>query len=412
MSMMDYHAIHGHDVSSFDLPSTHRLPTVSAAQALEDLEGDDSNFISTGLAALDASLRSGLDGSGPAGIRKGHVTEVWGPPGAGKTALGLLPVASLSAAELYGFHRMPIERLRAVAGKEAAQAEDADSGCLDAFTHYTCPSLPHLIALLCRPTVSCIPPGTSLVVVDSLSALVNHSFPKHPETRTATDSKGSKGPSASARRLQVLQYIAGSLQKLAATRDLAVVVLTQCATKMQAERGATLIPAINASVWDQGMSTRLVLFRDWLQERSGVRGVHFVGIQKSDGKDTASLIDSIGAFTVEKTGLVAVDYDNTRPSRTLTSTPAQKRKLGDTDFEIADSDDEDYGWDDDEDLPPMPSQWQGSEDLLLVRPLESEDEQQQDEDEEPLDTGTEEDRCPSDVAEHADTEPNGPDRAG
>jgi hypothetical protein len=107
-----------------------------------------------------------------------------------------------------------------------------------------------------------------------------------------------------------------------------------------------------------------------------------------------------------------VDYDNTRPSRTLTSTPAQKRKLGDTDFEIADSDDEDYGWDDDEDLPPMPSQWQGSEDLLLVRPLESEDEQQQDEDEEPLDTGTEEDRCPSDVAEHADTEPNGPDRAG
>jgi len=51
----------------------------------------------------------------------------------------------------------------------------------------------------------------------------------------------------------------------------------------------------------------------------------------------------------------------------LPATPALKRKLVDTNFEIADSEDEDYGWNDgDEDtLPPMPSQWQGSEDILL-----------------------------------------------
>jgi len=87
--MMDYHAIHGHDISSFDLPSTHRLPTVSAAQALQDLEGDASNAIPTGLAALDASLSPGLDNVGHGGIQKGHVTELWGPPGAGKTAFGI-----------------------------------------------------------------------------------------------------------------------------------------------------------------------------------------------------------------------------------------------------------------------------------------------------------------------------------
>ncbi len=46
---------------------------------------------------------------------------------------------------------------------------------------------------------------------------------------------------------------------------------------------------------------------------------------------------------------------------------APKRKLGDTDFEIPDSDDEDYGWqgDDEDAMPDMPPQWQGSEDLLL-----------------------------------------------
>lgn len=192
----------------------------------------------------------------------------------------------------------------------------------------------------------------------------------------------------------MLQYIVGSLQKLAATRDLAVVVLTQCATKMQAERGATLIPAINASVWEQGMSTRLVLFRDWLQEEAETHGRHFAVIQKLHGKGTPALIESACPFRVDevstearpglqllipvKRGLVSVEYDSTQQSRTVTSTPAQKRKLGETDFEIADSDDEEYGWDDDEELPPMPSQWQGSEDILLTRNPESDEDDHQD----------------------------------
>lgn len=88
---------------------------------------------------------------------------------------------------------MPIERLRAVTGAGTGEAEEVGLGRLAGFTHYTCPSLPHLVALLCRPTASSIPPGTSLVVVDSLSALLNHAFPKLPETRPARDGTRSKG---------------------------------------------------------------------------------------------------------------------------------------------------------------------------------------------------------------------------
>lgn len=98
----------------------------------------------------------------------------------------------------------------------------------------------------------------------------------------------------------MLQYIVSSLQKLAATRDLAIVVLTQCASKVQAERGATLIPAINASVWEQAMSTRLLLFRDWLQVGSQTHGLHFVAIQKLNGKAMDASIDSACAFRVDK----------------------------------------------------------------------------------------------------------------
>jgi hypothetical protein len=105
-------------------------------------------------------------------------------------------LATLSDRSLFhldGFHRVPVERLRAAAGTGTGEGQEAGLDRLDGFAHYTCPSLPHLIALLCRPTASSIPPGTSLVVVDSLSALLNHAFPKLPEPRPARDGKGNKG---------------------------------------------------------------------------------------------------------------------------------------------------------------------------------------------------------------------------
>jgi hypothetical protein len=72
-------------------------------------------------------------------------------------------------------------------------------------------------------------------------------------------------------------------------------------------------------------------------------------------------------FFAHQTGLVAASFDSSESARIRSQGPALKRKLEETDFEVADSD-EDYGWAPDEDgdsMPPQPSQWQGSEDLLL-----------------------------------------------
>ncbi|EQB49912.1 hypothetical protein CGLO_10706 [Colletotrichum gloeosporioides Cg-14] len=346
--MENNHAFHEEDISSFDLPSTHRLPTVSAAQVLEDLDDDLSRHISTGIKRLDEALNSddSVDTSGSkrsGGILRGQVTEVWGPPGTGKTALGIQLVAS---ALREGQGAVWIAPIRS-AGKDSQR-------------------LPHLVALLCRPAAATIPTSTALVVIDSLSALVNHAFPKAPD-----------GPSLSAKRLQALQYIVGALQKLAATRNCAVVVLSQCATKMQSERSPTLIPSINAGVWEQGVSTRVVLFKDWVWKDSSPSSVSFAGVQKLDGKAEPDTMQSAAAFRVEAAGLIGVHYDTSQPSILLSRSPRTKRKLAEAGLEVPDSeDDEEYGWEreDDAALPGMPPQWQGSEDLLLGTQAESDDE--------------------------------------
>jgi hypothetical protein len=108
---MDYHAIHGHDRASFDTSDTRqshdashgsmpkltrevdRLPTVAASQVLDELQDHTSSLISTGLDNLDQALSGSAsvdaqDSTHQGGIKRGQVTEIWGPPGSGRTALG------------------------------------------------------------------------------------------------------------------------------------------------------------------------------------------------------------------------------------------------------------------------------------------------------------------------------------
>ncbi|KAI1767310.1 P-loop containing nucleoside triphosphate hydrolase protein [Hypoxylon sp. FL1150] len=396
---MDYHSVHGQDISSFDLTdltSTHRLPTVSAAQALEDLGSDPRRFVSTSLAALDQCLNDVIgdisnDLPRPGGLQKGQVVEIWGPPGSGKTALGIqLAVNALRQGEkvvwVDGFHPMSPGRLHdmitpvqhsspesASAPSVADQAENLQ--CFQA------PTLAHLIGLICKPTASSIPSNTSLIVIDALSSLVNYAYPRSFEAKRAPKGNTMQelhrirdcspasctGQGPSARRLQVFQFIISTLQKLAATRDICIVILSHCASRMQFEHGATLIPAVNANTWEQGIATRLVLFRDWIIKNATVQGTYFAGIQKLNGKTTPGSISQVFAFDIHKEGLVSVDLEASQSSLPTSPNSRLKRKLDQTDLEVADSEGEDYGWDDEDELemPRMPPQWQGSEDILL-----------------------------------------------
>lgn len=114
------------------------------------------------------------------------------------------------------------------------------------------------------------------------------------------------GPSPSSRRIQILQYVVGALQKLAATRDAAVVLLSQCATRMQAERGATLTPAVNANVWEQGVATRVAFYRDWVWSNGCTLGARLATVQKVDGNVMTEALENAVAFEIESVGRITL----------------------------------------------------------------------------------------------------------
>jgi hypothetical protein len=79
----------------FMLPSKHeilhhidRLPSISASEVLRQLRDSGSRTIPTGLDGLDVKLvGTGISSYGRGGIVRGQLTEVFGPPGCGRTAL-------------------------------------------------------------------------------------------------------------------------------------------------------------------------------------------------------------------------------------------------------------------------------------------------------------------------------------
>ena len=59
---------------------------------------------------------------------------------------------------------------------DEASATKASSGY--GFTRYSCFTLPHFLALLSRPSSTTIPAGTSLIVINCVSALINAALPR------------------------------------------------------------------------------------------------------------------------------------------------------------------------------------------------------------------------------------------
>lgn len=175
------------------------------------------------------------------------------------------------------------------------------------------------------PPASFPPQNTGIIVVDSLSTLLDNAYPRfREEKRSANKSDAAKW--ASSRKYAVLGDLLSKLEKLAALHDLTILLTCHTVTRMRPGAGALLVPAISGLEWDSSMSTRLVLFRDWPphqfqstnpSELERLSRLRFVGVEKAGGVSIADENSvNIVPFTIEEVSSLPRRH---RPSFTRTS---------------------------------------------------------------------------------------------
>ena len=286
--------------------------------------------IPTSLSCLDVSLGAKGTANSGTGIRRGIVTDIFGPPGVGKTTLGIqLAINALNASGpgsrvvwINTGSSLVQRRLHDVAAAydagDASQlpssppiAGNVNESPLDRLIYLQPQTLAHLLTLVLHPTSSFPPPATSLLIIDDLSNYITSHVPRSSRPHQAStpsniiaDKQASR---ASSRRFNILSSLSSGLTRLASSRHIAVVLLSNVTVSIKNGERALLRSALSGQMWDPAIDTRIVLYRDFppeqlndrlnAQERKGWR---VADVLRAGGKDV--LRPGVG-FVIEDGGL-------------------------------------------------------------------------------------------------------------
>lgn len=215
-------------------------------------------------------------------------------------------------------------------------------------THYHTPTLAHLLALLTAP----LPPHTTLVIIDALSLVVEHAYPRniyddysHNKNNT---NKNDNTKWLSGRRIAVINELASRLNKLAAVHNIAILVTNQVMTRVKRGEEAVVAPILGGQEWSAAMGARVVVFADFAGGKGGKRVVRFAEVVKGGsagggGRVVGFVVKENGVEELGDVGVEGVDL-----------AVRIGRKRGRDEIEGPDGEDEDgsseYGWaEDDED---------------------------------------------------------------
>ena len=159
---------------------------------------------------------------------------------------------------------------------------------LERFHHFNVPSLSHLLAML-HPSSNLPCQDYSLLVIDPISNIFQLAFPRLAERGNEYQSNPTAAETfrwAMSRRGAVLDVLVASLERLAATKMSAIILINQTTTRMREEEKAVLHPVIAGNTWEKAINTRIVLFRDWpnrIDLMNSVPPVRFAGVMKANG---------------------------------------------------------------------------------------------------------------------------------
>ena len=154
--------------------------------------------------------------------------------------------------------------------------------------HFTVPTLPHLLALICHSPPTFPLHGAALIVIDGVSGLFGAAFPDRPDNVSRTGKKHNDADWASNRRFSIMGDLLTNLSKLAAINNIAIVLISQTGIKVKQDYEAILRPAIPSKTWLDNINNRIVIFRDFSRASSEKSetpnsGIRFSGIVKLNG---------------------------------------------------------------------------------------------------------------------------------
>ncbi|KAF4556404.1 Rad51-like protein 1 [Elsinoe fawcettii] len=361
--------------SSSALPvSSHRLPTVSATQALKDLQANAPAPLTSGLPQLDTLLGNLGQNDLPqlpsrsTGPRRGTITEIWGPSGSGKTTLAMhFATHALRSDQTvlwlgtsHASTPLVPSRLTSIDSTTSSPHEP-----LHKFQHLPLPTLSHILTLLLYPPASIPLSSAALLVVENIHAPLDAAYPRfNPPRPGATEAQKW----AVNRRYAIMGSLMAALKRVAATHGLAVVVTCNAVTRGRGRGvGAGLVPAVGGVEWERGVGGRVVCFRDFARyhhgagEEGGEKGGQeergewkdgwYLGVTKTGGRNLVDDDGEVGVVIpveIGNGGMREVGRGEKGVPRML-SPKKVKRKFD----EVADSDDEvgsEYGWDEGDEI--------------------------------------------------------------
>jgi hypothetical protein len=193
-------------------------------------------------------------------------------------------------------------------GAESTPPETRPDEMRSRFHYSAAPTLAHLLALFLHAPAAFPPKNTSLVVVDSLATLVDNAYPRNTDLQLAKN-KTDPGRWAVGRRFAIINELIATFTRFAALHDIALLVTSQTITRIRGASRALLVPAISGAEWENGVSTRLVLFRDWVRhgktkdkaDVDRLQRARFAGLVKANGVGLAEEggVGNVVPFTIE-----------------------------------------------------------------------------------------------------------------
>ncbi|OJJ99796.1 hypothetical protein ASPACDRAFT_43429 [Aspergillus aculeatus ATCC 16872] len=255
MNRLDFLGLPSQDPNRvISFPASQSLHASTASAAL------GNKTVSTGLPQLDEAvtppIEDDLQGFGDLqskGLPCGHVTEIFGPPGAGKTAIALNTAATaLAKGETVVWidtgPPLPARQLNRLLAAQQQPNQSDPSIQAKNLIHIHTPTLPHLLSLIHHPPPNFPPPSTTLLVVDSISAPFPPYFPNPSDQRAALGASSQVHDKAHIqwlvnRKWNVLSDLATQLAKLASTAgrggggNMAVLVTNQTHTRIRGQDG-------------------------------------------------------------------------------------------------------------------------------------------------------------------------------